>query len=164
MHPSPNIRNLYQAILYPGLGAIEGANLSVGRGTDTPFEQIGAPWVDGASLARDLNALGLRGLRVYPVRFIPDTSRFAGELCHGVCFVVTDRKALSPVRVGLAVAAARYRLHGDRFDLDAVDRLFGSSNISESIRAGESVSEIAAGWAEGTMAWRRLTAPYLLYD
>ena len=164
VHPSPNIRNLYQAILYPGLGAIEGANLSVGRGTDTPFEQIGAPWVDGASLARDLNALGLRGLRVYPVRFIPDTSRFAGELCYGVFFVVTDRKALSPVRVGLAVAAALYRLHGDRFDLDAVDRLFGSSNISESIRAGESVSEIAAGWAEGTVAWRRLTAPYLLYE
>ena len=163
-NPSPNIRNLYQAVLYPGVGVLEGANLSVGRGTDTPFEQIGAPWVDGSALAQELNRRGLRGLRVYPVRFTPDTSRFAGELCRGVFFVVRDRDVLSPVRVGLEVADALYRLHGDRFDLDAVDRLFGTSSISASIRAGEPVSEIAARWAPGTMGWRRLTAPYLLYD
>ena len=162
--PSPNIRNLHQALLYPGLGAIEESNLSVGRGTDTPFEQIGAPWIDGVALASELNGRGLRGLRVYPVQFTPAASRFAGQLCQGVFFVVTDRNMLSPVRLGVEVAAALYRLYGGRFDLGAVDRLFGTSSVSEGIQAGKSASEIAAGWAEGTMVWRRLTAPYLLYD
>ena len=164
VNPSPNIRNLHQALLYPGIGAIEGANLSVGRGTDTPFEQIGAPWIDGPELAGELNTLRLPGVRVYPLRFSPDSSRFAGELCEGVFFVVTDRAALRPVRLGLEVAAALYRLYGDQFDLDAVVRLFGSRDMLARIRAGDPPWEIAAGWAAGEAAWRRVTVPYLLYD
>jgi len=162
--PSPNIRNLHQALLYPGIGAIEGSNLSVGRGTDTPFEQIGAPWIDGPELARELNTRRLPGVRVYPLRFSPTSSRFAGELCDGVFFIVTDRDALRPVRLGLEVAAALYRLYGDRFDLDAVARLLGSGDTLVRIRAGDPPWEIAAGWAEGEAAWRRLRVPYLLYD
>ena len=161
--PSPNMRNLYQALLYPGIGAIEGSNISVGRGTDTPFEQIGAPWINGPELARELNRRRLPGLRVYPVRFRPNASRFAGELCDGVFFLVTDREALRPVRLGLEVAVALHRLHGNQFDLDAVARLFGSRDMLASIRAGDPPSEIVAGWAEGEAAWRRLTVPYLLY-
>ena len=161
--PSPNIRNLHQALLYPGIGAIEGSNLSVGRGTDTPFEQIGAPWIDGPELARELNTRRLPGVRVYPLRFSPHSSRFAGERCEGVFFVVTDRDAVRPVRLGLEVAAALYRLYGDRFDLDAVARLLGSRATLARIRAGDPPWEIAAGWAEGEAAWRRLRVPYLLY-
>ena len=162
--PSPNLRNLHQAALYPGIGAVEGANLSVGRGTDTPFEQIGAPWIDGPALARALNRAGPPGLRVYPVSFTPDGSRFAGELCHGVFFIVTDRDALRPVRLGLEVAAALHKLHGDVFDLDAVARLFGSRAMLDRIRAGDSTWQIAAAWDDGAAAWRRLSAPYLLYE
>ena len=162
--PSPNIRNLHQALLYPGIGAIEGSNLSVGRGTDTPFEQIGAPWIDGPELARELNTRRLPGVRVYPLRFSPHSSRFAGELCEGVFFIVTDRDAVRPVRLGLEVAAALYRLYGDRFDLDAVARLLGSRATLARLRAGDPPWEIAAGWAEGEAAWRRLRVPYLLYD
>ena len=162
--PSPNLRNLHQAVLYPGIGAIEGANLSVGRGTDTPFEQIGAPWIDGPALARELDRAGLPGLRVYPVSFTPESSRFAGELCHGVFFLVTDRDALRPVRLGLEVAAALRWLHGDAFDLDAVARLFGSRAMLDRIRAGDPTWQIAAGWDDGAAAWRRLSAPYLLYE
>ena len=162
--PSPNLRNLHQAALYPGIGAVEGANLSVGRGTDTPFEQIGAPWIDGPALARELNRAGLPGLRVYPVAFTPDGSRYAGELCHGVFFIVTDREALRPVRLGLEVAAALHRLHGDAFELGAVARLFGSRAMTARIRAGDPTWEIAAAWDDGAAAWRRLSAPYLLYD
>jgi uncharacterized protein YbbC (DUF1343 family) len=161
--PSPNMRNLYQALLYPGIGAIEGSNISVGRGTDTPFEQIGAPWINGPELARELNRQRLPGLRVYPVRFRPTASRFAGELCDGVFFLVTDRDALRPVRLGLEVAVALHRLYGNQFDLEAVARLFGSRDMLASIRAGDTPSEIAAAWAEGEAAWRRLTVPYLLY-
>ena len=162
--PSPNMRNLHQALLYPGIGAIEGSNLSVGRGTDTPFEQIGAPWIDGPELARELNTRRLPGVRVYPLRFNPDSSRFAGELCEGVFFIVTDRDAVRPVRLGLEVAAALYRLYGDQFDLDAVARLLGSRDTLARVRAGDPPWEIAAGWAEGEAAWRRLRVPYLLYD
>ena len=164
VNPSPNMRNLHQALLYPGIGAIEGSNLSVGRGTDTPFEQIGAPWIDGPELARELNTRRLPGVRVYPLQFSPDSSRFAGELCEGVFFVVTDRAALRPVRLGLEVAAALYRLYGDQFDLDAVATLLGSRDTLARIRAGDPPWEIAAGWAEGEAAWRRLRVPYLLYE
>ncbi len=162
--PSPNMRNLHQALLYPGIGAIEGSNLSVGRGTDTPFEQIGAPWINGPELARALNTRRLPGVRVYPLRFSPKSSRFAGELCEGVFFIVTDRDALRPVRLGLEVAAALYRLYGDQFDLDAVASLFGSRDTLARIRTGDPLWEIAAGWAAGEAAWRRLRVPYLLYD
>jgi uncharacterized protein YbbC (DUF1343 family)/CubicO group peptidase (beta-lactamase class C family) len=164
VNPSPNMRNLYQAALYPGIGAIEGANLSVGRGTDSPFEQIGAPWIDGPRLARALNTLALPGVRVYPVRFRPSSSRFAGELCEGVFFVVTDRHRLRPVRLGLEVASALHRLFGDRFELDAVVRLFGSASDVSRLRAGDAARDIAADWATGEEAWRRLAAPYLLYE
>ena len=164
VNPSPNMRNLHQALLYPGIGAIEGSNLSVGRGTDTPFEQIGAPWIDGPELARELNTRRLPGVRAYPLQFRPDSSRFAGELCEGVFFVVTDRAAFRPVRLGLEVAAALSRLYGDQFDLDAVARLLGSRDTLARIRAGDPPWEIAAGWADGEAAWRRLSVPYLLYE
>ena len=151
-------------MLYPGIGAIEGTNLSVGRGTDTPFEQIGAPWIDGVALANRLNALALPGVRVYPVGFIPGASRFAGQRCEGVFFLVTERDRFRPVRLGLEVAAALHDLHGDQFDLDAVARLFGSSEMLTRLRAGEPTWEIAAGWARDETAWRQLSASYLLYD
>ena len=98
INPSPNMRNLMQATLYPGIGAIEYTNISVGRGTDTPFEQIGAPWIDGVQLAEALNARGIPGVRFYPVRFTPTSSKYAKEECQGVFMVVTDRAALRPVR------------------------------------------------------------------
>jgi uncharacterized protein YbbC (DUF1343 family)/CubicO group peptidase (beta-lactamase class C family) len=110
--PSPNMRNMNEAALYPGIGAIEATNISVGRGTDTPFEQIGAPWVDGVRLAAFLNERRLPGIRFYPLSFTPTSSKHTGQLCQGVFLLVTDRDALRPVRVGLEVAAALWRLHG----------------------------------------------------
>ncbi len=112
INPSPNMRNLIQATLYPGIGAIEGTNISVGRGTDTPFEQIGAPWIDGVKLADTLNGRNLPGIRFYPVRFTPASSKHANKECQGVFLVVTDRAALRPVRVGAEIAGALARLHG----------------------------------------------------
>lgn len=163
VNPSPNIRNLLQAALYPGLGAIEGTNLSVGRGTDTPFQQIGAPWIDGVELARVLNARGLPGVRFYPVTFTPTASKYARERCQGVFIVITDRATLRPVRVGIEIAAALYRLYGARFDLDAATRLIGSREVVRRIRAGEDPARIAADWAVDEGRWRLLAARYLLY-
>jgi uncharacterized protein YbbC (DUF1343 family) len=163
INPSPNLRNLHQAALYPGIGAIEWSNISVGRGTDQPFEQIGAPWVDGRRLAAALNARGLPGIRFYPVAFTPASSRYAGESCEGVFLTITDRTALRPVRVGLEIAAALWALHGDRYLMENTDRLLGSRASLERVRAGEDPATVAAGWAGAEARWRTRRARYLLY-
>jgi uncharacterized protein YbbC (DUF1343 family) len=163
INPSPNMRNLVQSTLYPGIGAIEGTNLSVGRGTDTPFEQVGAPWIDGVQLAAALNGRQLPGIRFYPVTFTPSASNFAGQECQGVFMIVTDRLALRPVRVGLEIATALHRLYGSKFELESAERLFGSKDTIVRIRSGEDPASIAASWAAAESRWRLLRNQYLLY-
>jgi uncharacterized protein YbbC (DUF1343 family)/CubicO group peptidase (beta-lactamase class C family) len=163
INPSPNMRNLIQATLYPGIGAIEGTNISVGRGTDTPFEQIGAPWIDGVKLAEELNARNLPGIRFYPVRFTPTSSKYANEECQGVFMVVTDRVALRPVRVGVEIAAALTRLYGSQYNIDAAARLFGSSANLAALKAGADPASLTSGWAQAEARWRLLRAKYLIY-
>ena len=163
INPSPNMRNLIQAALYPGIGAIEGTNLSVGRGTDSPFEQVGAPWIDGVKLAEAMNGRNLPGIRFYPIRFTPTASKYAHEECQGVFMVVTDRLALRPVRVGAELAAAIERLDGARYQLDAAARLFGSTANLARLKAGDDPASLAAGWSAAEARWRLLRAKYLLY-
>jgi uncharacterized protein YbbC (DUF1343 family)/CubicO group peptidase (beta-lactamase class C family) len=161
--PSPNMRNLHEATLYPGIGGIEYANLSVGRGTDTPFEQVGAPWVDGVALAAALNARGLAGVRFYPVTFTPASSKYAGEACHGVFIIVTDRETIRPVRVGLEIAAALFARHPDAFDPGETWKLVGTRATVAALKAGTAPSTLAQSWAVGESRWRTLRAKYLLY-
>ena len=163
VNPSPNMRNLIQASLYAGIGAIEGTNISVGRGTDTPFEQIGAPWIDGLALAKRMNERMLPGVGFYPVSFVPNSSKYVGERCEGVFILVLDRQLLRPVRVGLELASALQELYGSQFDLDAAARLFGSRDVLAQIKAGEDPGTIIAQWAPDEDRWRLLRAPYLLY-
>ncbi|HJR59067.1 MAG TPA: exo-beta-N-acetylmuramidase NamZ domain-containing protein [Vicinamibacterales bacterium] len=163
INPSPNMRNLIQATLYPGIGAIEGTNISVGRGTDTPFEQIGAPWIDGVKLAEALNARNLAGIRFYPVRFTPTASKHANEECQGVFMVVTDRIALRPVRVGAEIAAALSQMHGSKYQIEAAARLFGSSANLAALKAGGDPAALLAGWSRSEARWRLLRAKYLIY-
>jgi uncharacterized protein YbbC (DUF1343 family)/CubicO group peptidase (beta-lactamase class C family) len=162
-NPSPNMRNMYQAALYTGVGAIEGTNISVGRGTDSPFEHVGAPWIDGNQLAEELNARALPGVRFYPVSFTPTSSKYASERCEGVFIIVADREALQPVRVGLEIASALARLYPAQFELERARRLFGSEDLIVRIRKGDDPAEIAASWAEGEARWRLKRAPYLIY-
>jgi uncharacterized protein YbbC (DUF1343 family) len=119
--------------------------------------------MDGPALAQALNARGLPGIRFYPVRFTPSSSVHAGQECQGVFFVVTSREALQPVRVGLELASALWRLHGDRFDEKTSARLLGSRDSLAQAKAGRDPGEIAAGWADAEAAWRRTRASYLLY-
>jgi uncharacterized protein YbbC (DUF1343 family) len=163
INPSPNMRNLYQATLYPGIGAFEMTNISVGRGTDTPFEQIGAPWIEGTRLADALNARQIAGVRFYPVRFTPTTSKFANQECGGVFIVVTDRNAVRPVRVGVEIAAALVKLFPGQLTADAALRLFGSASLITRLKSGDDASTIAAGWAQDGARWRTLREKYLLY-
>ena len=163
INPSPNMRNLLQATLYPGVGAIEATNISVGRGTDTPFEQIGAPWIDGVQLAEALNARTIPGVKFYPVRFTPLSSKYAKEECQGVFLVVTDRLALRPVRLGVELASALSKLYGATYELESAERLFGSHDGVTRIRAGDDPAAIAGSWSAAEGRWRLLRAKYLLY-
>ncbi len=163
INPSPNMRNLIQATLYPGIGAFESTNVSVGRGTDTPFEQVGAPWIDGVALSDALNARNIPGIRFYPVRFTPTSSKYANEECGGVFMIVTDRTAVHPVRVGVEIASALNKRYGAKFELESADRLFGSKEGLARIRAGADPTEVVNMWAAGEAKWRMLRAKYLLY-
>lgn len=163
INPSPNMRNLNQAALYPGIGAIEYSNVSVGRGTDQPFEQFGAPWIDGPRLAAALNARKLPGIRFYPVAFTPTTSKYAKQVCQGVFMVITNRATLPPVRVGLEITAALFTLFGEQYQLENTDLLLGSRDSLERVKRGEDPAVVAARWSADEGRWRQLRAKYLLY-
>jgi len=162
VNPSPNMRNMVAASLYTGIGATEASNVSVGRGTDSPFEQLGAPWIDGPRLASELNRRNLPGVRFYSISFTPTSSKFANELCRGVFIIVTDRDRMRPVRVGLEVASALYRLFPTTFEVDRVGRLFGADTVRR-IRGGEDPGAIATAWSRAESGWRLLRAKYLKY-
>jgi uncharacterized protein YbbC (DUF1343 family) len=142
INPSPNMRSLTQALLYPGVGLLEMTNVSVGRGTDTPFEVLGAPWIDARQLARRLNARGLAGTAFVPVQFTPEESKYAGENCGGINILVTDRQRLEPIRVGLAIARALRELYPEQWDTTRLNRLMGNRELRDAILRGDSLDEL----------------------
>jgi len=135
INPSPNMRSLTQALLYPGIGLIEATNLSVGRGTDTPFEWIGAPYINGPALAAAMNAKNLPGIRFYPVTFTPKESKFKGEKCQGINFIVTNRETIEPVRVGCEIANELHTRHPE-WQGTAVVNLMHHRAAAEAARQG----------------------------
>jgi uncharacterized protein YbbC (DUF1343 family) len=161
--PSPNLRSLTEAILYPGIGLVEGTNLSVGRGTPTPFEIVGAPWVGGAALAAELRGRGLAGVRPAPASFTPTADRHAGRLCQGVRLTLTDREALDAPRLGVELALALRRLHPDRFALDGMIGNLGSARALAAIAAGGPAEAVIAGWRAGLDAFLALRRRHLIY-
>jgi uncharacterized protein YbbC (DUF1343 family)/CubicO group peptidase (beta-lactamase class C family) len=162
--PSPNLRTLTEEALYPGVGMIEGANLSVGRGTDTPFEWVGAPWIDAKKLSAYLNARKIQGVRFLPVDFTPRSSRFKGETCHGVSLALLDRQALNSPELGVELASALYHLFPGQFQLAKTVPLVGSRQVIESIQQGRDPRAIALHWEERLQAFRNLRGKYLLYE
>jgi uncharacterized protein YbbC (DUF1343 family)/CubicO group peptidase (beta-lactamase class C family) len=163
MNPSPNMRSLTQAALYPGIGLLETTHLSVGRGTDTPFEIVGAPYIDDVKLAAELNRLGLDGVRFVPVRFTPTSSVFKGEVCAGVNIVLINRETCSVLDVGISMAATLHRLYPGRFGLEKFDRLLVHPATVEAIRAGQSLDEIRGLWSGDLDAFMKRRAAFLLY-
>ena len=163
VNPSPNLRSLTQAILYPGVGMIESANVSVGRGTATPFEIIGAPWIAGDRLARYLNGRRLPGVVFEPVTFTPAASPYAHQRCGGVRFKVTDRNALDVAALGVELAAALYRLYPGKFLIDKTVGMIGSRQVIQAIKNGDDPRVIERRWQPGLEAFGRLRAKYLLY-
>jgi uncharacterized protein YbbC (DUF1343 family)/CubicO group peptidase (beta-lactamase class C family) len=163
-NPSPNMRSLNAALLYPGLAMLEASdNYSVGRGTDSPFEQIGAGWINGQELARYLNQRKAPGVRVYPTRFRPASSRFAGQWIDGVRFVITDRELLDSVRLGLEVAAALEKLYPGKIRWTANERLIGSRATVLALERGEDPRAIEEGFRESLEQFLARREAYLLY-
>jgi uncharacterized protein YbbC (DUF1343 family) len=163
VNPSPNLRSLTQAILYPGVGMIESANVSVGRGTATPFEVIGAPWIDGDRLARYLSGRRLPGVGFEAVTYTPAASPYAHQRCGGVRFKVTDRNALDVAALGVELAAALYRLYPGKFLIDKTVGMVGSRQVIQAIKNGDDPRAIERRWQPGLEAFGRLRARYLLY-
>jgi uncharacterized protein YbbC (DUF1343 family) len=164
VNPSPNMRSLNAAMLYPGLCLLEySPNLSMGRGTDAPFEQIGADFIDGPALASVLNRRGIPGVRIYPTTFTPTESKFAGVTIEGVRFVITERERLDPVRLGLEVGAALQRLYPGQIDFSLSKKLIGRNDVVKRLAAGESAEEIMDSYADSFKAFLRKRSKYLLY-
>ncbi len=164
IHPSPNMRRLTQALTYPGIGLLEGTNLSVGRGTDTPFEILGAPWCDGVSLAAKLRAANLPGVAFVPVRFTPTASKHKGEECGGVHVLVSDWRTFEPVRTGIHVACALRALHGEQWDTKRLDWLLKHPATRDAILAGTAADAIVASWQKELDLFRLRRKPFLLYE
>lgn len=163
-NPSPNMRSLNEELLYPGVAMLEAAtNYSVGRGTDSPFEQIGADWIDGGALAKELNARFIPGVRVYPTRFTPSESHLKGKELGGVRFVVTDRESFDSVRLGLEIATALQKLYPGKINLDSCKWLIGNRDIINRINAGEDAQQIEARILDGLPSFLERRKQFLLY-
>jgi uncharacterized protein YbbC (DUF1343 family)/CubicO group peptidase (beta-lactamase class C family) len=163
VNPSPNLRSVIQAALYPGVGLLETTNVSVGRGTDAPFEQFGAPWMDGARVAATLNARGIAGARFTPVAFTPASSVYKGETCSGVRITVVDRNALNAVALGFHAATALRDLHPQDWKSEQLPRLLVNAAALARFVRGETAGEITAAWAAGAMEFEKRRAAFLLY-
>ena len=162
--PSPNLRSLNAALLYPGVAMLEYTpDYSVGRGTDAPFEQIGAPWINGRELAAHLNARFVPGVRFYATRFRPASSACAGVLVEGVRLVITDREAFSGQRLGLEIAAALLKLYPGKVALEANQRLIGNARVMEGLKAGEDPRAIEQESQDGLEGFLGVREKYLIY-
>jgi uncharacterized protein YbbC (DUF1343 family) len=163
VNPSPNLRSLTQAILYPGVALSEASNVSVGRGTPRPFEVLGAPWIKASELSGYLRARQLPGVEFASAAFAPDSSRFRGQACHGVRIALTDRGRLDSVGLGIEILCALRRIYPRVFHLDAALGLIGSRRVLRAIADGSQPESIAASWQPQLDEFRRLREQYLSY-
>jgi uncharacterized protein YbbC (DUF1343 family) len=163
INPSPNMRSLTQATLYPGVCLLEPTNVSVGRGTDTPFEVIGAPWIDGRKLAEALNNANLPGVRFVPVRFTPKSSVHKDAECGGVNLIITDRRTFESVITGLEIAVQLKKLFPKEFSVERFNRLLVNQKIFDAFRQGSDARALKQVWETELDGFRAIRRKYLLY-
>jgi uncharacterized protein YbbC (DUF1343 family) len=163
LSPSPNLRTLTEVILYPGVALVEGSNVSVGRGTTTPFELLGAPWMNGEELASYLNNRRIQGIRFMPVDFTPNSSRFKNQLCHGIRIALLDRQVLDSPTLGIEIASALHRLYPNDFQVDKTLGLIGSREVLKAIQGGRDPTSIVQSWQDPLEQFCNLRSKYLLY-
>lgn len=164
VNPSPNMRSLTQALLYPGIGLLEFTNVSVGRGTDTPFEVVGAPWIAERELAEYLNAQGLPGVRFVPIHFTPMARVHAGMRCGGIHLIITQRDLFAPLTTGLSVAMALQTLFPESWEAARYDRLLVNRAAFAAFREGASVADLVVSWQAGLAQFAERSAAHRLYQ
>jgi uncharacterized protein YbbC (DUF1343 family)/CubicO group peptidase (beta-lactamase class C family) len=163
INPSPNLRSLTEAALYPGVGLVEGANISVGRGTDTPFELLGAPWINAREFAAYLNARQIPGLRFVPVTFAPTSSNYSGQPCHGVNIVLTDREFLDAPELGMELASALLKLYPQQYRIEKIMEILGSKAVYDALLRGEDPHRIDLDWQDDLLKFEKTRERYLIY-
>ena len=163
VNPSPNLRSVTEAALYPGVALIEGTNVSVGRGTDTPFELVGAPWVKSRELAAYLNGRGIAGVRFVPVTFTPTAAVYSGQECQGVNIILTDRNGFDAPELGMELAAALHKLYAADFKMERMQELLVNQSAYDALAAGEDPRRIAGDWMDGLAAFQKVREKYLIY-
>lgn len=163
VNPSPNIRNVTEELLYPGLGMTEGANIAVGRGTATPFEIYGAPWADAEELTREMQSRQIPGLAFEPVSFTPDASTYRGEQCNGFRVTITDREALKIVPAGIHFIDALYKLYPEHYEIDRVRGMVGQQAIIDMIKQRKPVEDIILSWQDDLKRFIKIRQRFLLY-
>ncbi|MGC2161746.1 MAG: serine hydrolase [Silvibacterium sp.] len=164
VNPSPNLRNLDEAAMYPGIGMIESSNISVGRGTDTPFGWIGAPWIDATQLATALNNRFIPGIRFVAVEFTPQAPYpYAGQVCQGVQFVITNRNVLNSPEVGVEIASMIYKLYPTKYHLASIEPLLANDATLKALENHVDPQTIAESWQEDIQQYKERRKAYLIY-
>jgi len=163
VNPSPNLRSVTEAALYPGVALIEGTNVSVGRGTDTPFELVGAPWIKSKELAAYLNGRGIMGVRFVPTTFTPTASNYSGQACQGVNVVLTDRNGFDGPEMGIEIAAALHKLYAPDFKIEKMQALLVNQSVYDALVAGQDPRRIAQDWREELGRFGKVREKYLIY-
>ncbi len=161
--PSPNIHNVTEAALYPGVCLLESRQISVGRGTDTPFERIGAPWYRAREVAEYLNAREIPGVRFVPRRFTPHASVYKDQECEGMDILLVDRAVFDPILMGMELLSATLKFHPGKFQLAGVMRLLGSDEAAARLNRGETGREVLTAMRGQLEEFGRIRAKYLLY-
>ena len=164
INPSPNIRNVTQAVLYPGVCLLESKQISVGRGTDTPFQSIGAPWYRAREVAAYLNGRAIPGVRFVQRRFTPGASVYKNQECEGVDILLVNREVFDPVLLGMELLSATLRFHGDKFELKGVMRLLGNDEAAARLKNGQTGREVLEAMKGQTEEFRKVRAKHLLYE
>ena len=163
INPSPNLRSITEAALYPGVALVEGTNVSVGRGTDTPFELLGAPWINGRQLAQYLNEREISGVRFVPVSFTPVSSIYANRRCEGVNIVLVDRSTLDGPELGIELASALHKLYPDQWQMARMIDILANRSVFNAISQGQDPRRIAQDWQEPLQQFIKIREKYLIY-
>jgi uncharacterized protein YbbC (DUF1343 family) len=163
VNPSPNIRNMNQASLYPGLGLFERLNVANKRGLPSPFEMIGAPWINAYDFVNSLNKYNLSGVNFTPIKFSPEEHKYSNELCEGIYITITDREKLEPVKLGFIIIITLYKMYPEEFDINKLWHITRSKGLIQEIKNDPSIAELIRYWNNDLDIFRNKRGKYLLY-
>ena len=163
LNPSPNIRNMNQASLYPGLGLFERLNVANKRGLPSPFEMIGAPWINAYDFVNSLNKYNLPGVNFTPIKFFPEEHKYSNELCEGIYITITDREKLEPVKLGFIIIITLYKMYPQEFDIDKLWHITRSKALIDLIKNDSSITELIDSWQNNLDMFIKKRSKYLFY-